>query len=306
MDDTPTRGRPRSETARRAVLDAALRLCQEGGYQALTMKAIAETAGVGRQTVYRWWPAKQDVLLDALGDIRLREARQLDPDTGDTLLDLRTLLAATFAQADRLTGKALTGLMADAQHDPRLSHRVQGTVIGPCRHALLDMLARGVARGELSARIPLPLAVDFALGAMWYRLIGHHAPVDAALAEQITGPSPRCCARTGRAPLSGAHTVHDGTTSTMSPATDSTSASSSARSDSRATAPSRYLPCSVPESHSDSTRNSPPAASPNTPAQHPGRPGHRRVPHPLLHEREVLHTVRPHLAQAPPAAGPRR
>lgn len=186
MSDTPVRGRPRSETARRAVLDAALRLCQDGGYQALTMKAIAETAGVGRQTVYRWWPAKQDVLLDALRDIRLREAEQLDPDTGDTLLDVRTLLTATFALANRLTGKALIGLMADAQHDPALSQRLQGTVVGPRRQALQDVLARGVERGELSARIPLPLAVDFAFGTMWYRLISHHAPVDAESAGQIT------------------------------------------------------------------------------------------------------------------------
>src|SRR2546430_1882505 len=96
METTPVRGRPRSETARRAVLDAALQLCQSGGYQALTMKAIAETAGVGRQTVYRWWPAKQDVLLDALRDLRLRRAEHLDPDSGDTLADLRTLLTATF------------------------------------------------------------------------------------------------------------------------------------------------------------------------------------------------------------------
>lgn len=186
MDSTPARGRPRSETARRAVLDAALELCQSGGYQALTMKAIAETAGVGRQTVYRWWPAKEDVLIDALRDLGLRRSEQLDPDTGDTLHDVRTLLTGTFALANRLTGKALIGLMAEAQHDPGLSHRLQATVIGPRRHALRSILARGVSRGELSEAVSLDLAVDFAFGTMWYRLISHHAPVDTVLAEQIT------------------------------------------------------------------------------------------------------------------------
>lgn len=186
MDATPVRGRPRSETARRAVLDAALQLCQSGGYPALTMKAIAETAGVGRQTVYRWWPAKQDVLIDALRDLSLRRAEQLDPDSGDTPRDLRTLLTATFALANRLTGKALIGLMAEAQHDPALSHRLQSTVIGPRRQALRAILARGVSRGELSEAVPLDLAVDFAFGTMWYRLISHHAPVDTDLAGQIT------------------------------------------------------------------------------------------------------------------------
>ncbi len=167
------------------MLDAALRLCQSGGYQALTMKAIAETAGVGRQTVYRWWPAKQDVLIDALRDLRLRRSEHLDPDSGDTLADLRTLLTATFALANGLTGKALTGLMSEAQHDPHLSDRLQATVLGPRRHALRLVLARGVERGELEEVVPLDLAVDFAFGTMWYRLISHHAPVDAEAAEQI-------------------------------------------------------------------------------------------------------------------------
>jgi len=169
------------------VLDAALELCQSGGYRALTMKAIAETAGVGRQTVYRWWPAKQDVLIDALRDLRLRRAEQLDPDdSGDTLTDVRTLLTATFALANSLTGQALVGLMAEAQHDPELSHRLQSTVIGPRRQALRALLARGVARGELEDTVPLDLAVDFAFGTMWYRLISRHAAVDTGLAEQIT------------------------------------------------------------------------------------------------------------------------
>jgi len=188
MDETPVRGRPRSETARRAVLDAALVLCQSDGYQALTMKGIAETAGVGRQTVYRWWPAKQDVLIDALRDLGLRKAEHLDPETGHTLRDVRTLLDATFTLTTALTGNALVGLMAEAQHDPELSRRLQATVIGPRRQALRLLLARGVARGEFSdAQAPLDLAVDFAFGTMWYRLISHHAPVDTELAEQITG-----------------------------------------------------------------------------------------------------------------------
>jgi AcrR family transcriptional regulator len=187
MDETLPRGRPRSETARRAVLDTALRLCQDGGYQALTVKGIAEGAGVGRQTVYRWWPTKQDVLIDALRDLGLRKAEHLDPDTGDTLRDLRTLMNATFTLTRRFTGKALIGLMAEAQHDPDLSRRLQSTVIGPRRQALRAILARGVARGELAAEDwELDLAVDFAFGTMWYRLISHHAPVDASLAEQIT------------------------------------------------------------------------------------------------------------------------
>jgi len=187
MTEAVPRGRPRSETARRAVLDAALQLCQRDGFQGLTIKAIAETAGVGRQTVYRWWPTKEAVLLDALRDVGLRESRRLTPDSGDTLLDVENLLATTFALTQQLTGKAIVGLMAEAQHDPGLSARLQGTVIGPRRQALREILARGVERGDLSdAEVPLDLAVDFAFGTMWYRLLSRHAPVDADLAGQLT------------------------------------------------------------------------------------------------------------------------
>jgi AcrR family transcriptional regulator len=169
------------------VLDAALDLCQRDGFQGLTIKAIAETAGVGRQTVYRWWPTKEAVLLDALRDLGLRESHRLDPDTGDTLRDVESLLEATFDLTRRLTGQALVGLMAQAQHDPELSRRLQGSVIGPRRQALRRILARGVERGELSGtNTSLDLAVDFAFGTMWYRLMSHHAPVDAPLARQIT------------------------------------------------------------------------------------------------------------------------
>ena len=187
MTEAAPRGRPRSETARRAVLDAALQLCQRDGFQGLTIKAIAETAGVGRQTVYRWWPTKEAVLLDALRDVGLRESRRLTPDSGNTLLDVESLLTTTFALTQQLTGKAIVGLMAEAQHDPGLSARLQGTVIGPRRQALREILARGVERGDLSdAEVPLDLAVDFAFGTMWYRLLSRHAPVDADLASQLT------------------------------------------------------------------------------------------------------------------------
>jgi AcrR family transcriptional regulator len=169
------------------VLDAALELCQRDGFQGLTIKAIAETAGVGRQTVYRWWPTKEAVLLDALRDVGLRESRRLTPDSGNTLLDVESLLTTTFALTQQLTGKAIVGLMAEAQHDPGLSARLQGTVIGPRRQALREILARGVERGDLSdTEVPLNLAVDFAFGTMWYRLLSRHAPVDADLAGQLT------------------------------------------------------------------------------------------------------------------------
>ncbi|GAA4665951.1 MULTISPECIES: TetR/AcrR family transcriptional regulator [Amycolatopsis] len=189
------RGRPRSEEARRAILDTALRLCERDGYRQLTIKTLADEAGVGRQTVYRWWPDKAQVLLDALIDLRERALGSRLAETGDTLRDVRNLLAVTFDLTHEITGKALVGLLADAQDDPELSRRLQDTVIAPRRAALEALLRRGVESGVLAENVALPLVVDFAFGTMWYRLLHHHAPVDAALAAEVTDAIARLLAR---------------------------------------------------------------------------------------------------------------
>jgi AcrR family transcriptional regulator len=188
------RGRPRSEEARRAILDTALRLCHRDGYQQLTIKALAGEAGVGRQTVYRWWPDKAQVLLDALIDLRERELPQRLRETGDTLRDVEHVLAVTFELTHKSTGQALIGLMADAQSDSDLSRRLQGTLIGPRRDGLRAILQRGVDAGELTEAVPLPLVVDFAFGTMWYRMLSRHAPLDGNLAREITGAIARMLA----------------------------------------------------------------------------------------------------------------
>jgi len=181
-----TRGRPRSEDARRAVLSTVLVLCERDGYANVTIKAIADEAGVGRQTVYRWWSDKAEIVMDALIDLRERELPTLYQPSGDPLADVEAVLRITYEYTQRVTGRALVGLMADAQAEKRLSQRLQDTVIGPRRQALRDILQEGVDAGTLTADVSLDLVVDFAWGTMWYRMLSHHAPVDAGLAREVT------------------------------------------------------------------------------------------------------------------------
>ncbi|MBF6073109.1 TetR/AcrR family transcriptional regulator [Nocardia beijingensis] len=183
---TGTRGRPRSEETRRAILRAALELCERDGYQDLTIKAIADAAGAGRQTVYRWWPDKASVLMEALAGLAEDPALRVPAESTDVLAAVEGLLTVTYELTRKLTGQALVGLMADAQRDPALSERLQSTVIGPRRAALRTLLRRGVDSGEFAGAVPLDLVVDFAFGAMWYRLLSRHAPVDGALAREVT------------------------------------------------------------------------------------------------------------------------
>jgi AcrR family transcriptional regulator len=175
-------GRPRSEVTRKAILRAALDLCARDGYQNVTMKGIAQAAGSGRQTVYRWWQTKAQVLMESLIEI-LAEDVQPPPDSGDPQADLVAFLQETFALARGVAGQVVVGLMADAQSDPGLAADLRAKIIGPRRAVLRSVLARGAVPADLD----LELAVDLVYGAMWYRLLNRHAEVNEELAEEITG-----------------------------------------------------------------------------------------------------------------------
>ncbi|TDC34818.1 TetR/AcrR family transcriptional regulator [Kribbella albertanoniae] len=110
-------GRPRSERAREAVLHAVDDLLVEVGYAAVTMKGIAERASVSRQTVYRWWSTKAEILLEASAT-DAEDELAITP-TGDPLDDLTTYLQALINfLAHSHAGSAYRALIGEAQHDP--------------------------------------------------------------------------------------------------------------------------------------------------------------------------------------------
>ncbi|MFD8478204.1 TetR/AcrR family transcriptional regulator [Kitasatospora sp. NPDC059673] len=185
LPETPVRpGRRRSEESRQAILGAAFELLGEVGYARLTVEGIAARAGTGKQTVYRWWPGKADVLLEAV----TAHARQHIPlpDTGDHTADLRTFLATTFAAATPSTAAALRALMAEAQIDPAFGERFRATLLRPRREALGALLERARTTGLLAPQLTTATAVDLAFGALWYRLLSDGGPLDDELAELLT------------------------------------------------------------------------------------------------------------------------
>src|SRR4051794_14530032 len=127
---TPPNPDRRSERARQAILDAALELCQEQSFAGLTMEGIAKRAGVGKQTIYRWWPSKAAILLEALTE---RATATLDfPDTGDIVADLRSQMSLVVsAFNDPMFAAYSRGLIAAAQSDPEIAAAVVKTVIQP-------------------------------------------------------------------------------------------------------------------------------------------------------------------------------
>ncbi|MEV6901278.1 TetR/AcrR family transcriptional regulator [Amycolatopsis sp. NPDC051372] len=178
----------RSEDARRAVLEAADDLLVEHGFAGLTIERIAAAAGVAKQTIYRWWPSKVDILLDALGDDLAEEL--VPPDHGDLRRDLREHLAAvaTFlTTAD--AGAVFRALIGQAQHDPELAARLRAEQIHGQHERDRLPFERAVARGELPADTELDCLVEQAIGPVHYRVLVTGAPVTReftdALADRV-------------------------------------------------------------------------------------------------------------------------
>ncbi|MFF7989623.1 TetR/AcrR family transcriptional regulator [Kitasatospora xanthocidica] len=182
----PHTGRRRNEAAHRAILDAALRLLADSDGTPVTIDAIARTAGVGKQTVYRWWPSKGAVLLDALTDRADQDVRGPGTETGTLRSDLRAFVATTFDAAQRsTTASALRTLAREAARDPHLAELMQ-TFTATRRTALRELLSRGRERGELADDADLDLIVDQVYGVFWYRFLLGHAPLDPGAAERLT------------------------------------------------------------------------------------------------------------------------
>ncbi|MDT0409083.1 MULTISPECIES: TetR/AcrR family transcriptional regulator [Streptomyces] len=137
MTGSAPQGRPRSEAARLAVLHAVDDLLVDVGYGAMTMKGIAERAGVGRMTVYRWWPTKAHLLVEACAaDLPKELAVPDEPDPERQLTGFLTALAAFLTGSD--AGAAYRALLGEAQHDPEVGKLVAGADLlgGPAREVL--------------------------------------------------------------------------------------------------------------------------------------------------------------------------
>ena len=153
-------GRPRSEEAHRAILDATLELLTEAGFSGLTVEGVAQRAGVGKATIYRRWPSKLPLVVEAFGQLPGME----EVDTGSLAEDLKRMLRA-YLQVFSSTplSAVLPSLAGERAHNAELSKLFDPVSIER-RVPLRRALERGVARGELPPDIDLELAGDLVVG----------------------------------------------------------------------------------------------------------------------------------------------
>ncbi len=179
------RGRPRSEGCHGAILGAVAELLRSEGYGALTIEAVARQAGVGKQTIYRWWRSRAEVVLEAYANHAA--SRVPVPDLGSLRADLEVFMVTAFNRLNDVSGPTMRGLMADAVLDPEFLVLMREVLIERRRGALREVLARGAQRGELDPAADGEVLIDLLFGALWHRLLLQHAALDAAFARQIVG-----------------------------------------------------------------------------------------------------------------------
>jgi AcrR family transcriptional regulator len=178
----PRGGRPPSEEARRAILDATLALLCEGGYAGLTMDAVAERACSSKATIYRHWSSKPDLVVDALAQDIAPAAIEPTGSLRDDLLAIARALITKFTETP--LGKVMCTVTEAASRDPLLG-RLMAQFRDERRAVTMQVLARAQARGEIRDGVDLDLAAQMLVGPIFFRLMVTQEPLDAALAEQI-------------------------------------------------------------------------------------------------------------------------
>jgi AcrR family transcriptional regulator len=172
----------RNERSRKAILRAAYELCAEGGYERTSVEAIAARAGVGKQTIYRWWPSKGAVVMDALNDVV--GAVSDFPDSGDVIADLRqqmTAVSKLLSSPD--FGPVYTGVIGAAQSDAAVAEALARDIVNPRVDACRKRLERAREQGEIRPGVDLDVAVELLYGPIYHRLLLHTRPLAP---DQIT------------------------------------------------------------------------------------------------------------------------
>lgn len=181
---TPDPARRNPDTTA-AILDTALAMARESGLAKVTIDGIAARAGVGKRTIYRWWPSKGAVVLDAWSQ-RLQGGlykRAESTQSGDFETDLKQMLKDAWIGAVGDSLPVLAWLIGEAQHDTDLAAELWRRLLSPTRDTVAARIRRAQDDGHVAADIDPFRAIDLIYGQLYYRLLLAPGPLDAAFLD---------------------------------------------------------------------------------------------------------------------------
>jgi AcrR family transcriptional regulator len=173
---TVKRGRPRSIKTKENILSASYELLLESGFDTITIEKIAERAGVGKASIYKWWPNKAAVIMD--GFFAAAADRLPLPDLGTAVEDIYVHASGLCRFMSSAEGKMITEIIGQGQMDAALAEAYRTRYIMPRRLEAIQLLERGVQRGELKESLDKELSVDMLYGPIFYRLLVTGEPID--------------------------------------------------------------------------------------------------------------------------------
>lgn len=178
------RGRPRSELSRRAIIGATISILESKGYESLKIIEVARLAGVGKQTIYRWWRSKAELVIEAV--LEETEKHISVPDTGSIIKDLRQLIRASCHRLRKTSsGAIIVGLLMAGRKDAATLKIFRDQFIEARRDVIRNIFRRYQNSSEIKADINIELIMDLIFGTIWYRLLMEHAPIDEQFADEL-------------------------------------------------------------------------------------------------------------------------
>jgi AcrR family transcriptional regulator len=194
----------RSEKSRRAIYDAALALVAEAGYPKTTIEGIAARAGVGKQTIYRWWGSKADVLLEAFLDLSEQAAREAGPeyefaipDTGDLAADLKAVLRLTVDQlGDPRFEAPSRALAAEGVVNEQVGRVFMTKLLEPSLQLYVARLRSAQQTGQVRPEVDPRIALELFVSPLAQRWLQHTGPIsydytDTLVEYALNGLAPR-------------------------------------------------------------------------------------------------------------------
>ena len=155
----------------------------ESGFAATTIEAIAARAGVSKVTIYKWWPSRGAVAIDAYFH-RYRETIAFS-DTGDVVTDLTSQILLMVKAFRGRAGEVMAELLGHAQSDPALAAMWRERWLQPRRDATTVVLREAIERGQIRSDVSLAVLMDELYGPLYYRLLARHEPLDDAFAREL-------------------------------------------------------------------------------------------------------------------------
>ncbi|MEV5953812.1 TetR/AcrR family transcriptional regulator [Streptomyces sp. NPDC051987] len=197
MSNPPASPRRRGAARTEELLRVTLDLAAESGYAGLSIEAVSRRAGVGKHTIYRRWPSKAALLLDALNRVWTSD---LDyRDTGDIHADLREQFIRSGSALSRPPiGPVYRAVIAEAQADSALRATLHERFLATVERSTLDRITRAQATGELVADANLEFAAEVLCGTLYYRSLLSTRPIDETAIDGLLDMFMAAYGTTGR------------------------------------------------------------------------------------------------------------